>query len=206
MHFKQWEMGCMNAKGESLDMDCTSLYMPYGDGASFSGYRADPYPVSANSTERLYFRGYKNLEATIDWALQHGLANATELVVTGVSAGGLSSFLHMDLISARVKAVNPAINVRGAPVVGFFLDHANFANSTAASYTTQMAYIYHMQNLTFGSDGGLMDSCKAAFPKTPHYCFMSPHMQRFVKTPFFVFNSRFDLWQLSNILVSRPRV
>merc|ERR1712137_818282 len=26
---------------------------------------------------------------------------------------------------------------------------------------------------------------------------MSPHMQRFIKTPFFMFNSKYDAWQLS---------
>jgi hypothetical protein len=29
--------------------------------------------------------------------------------------------------------------------------------------------------------------------------FMSPHMAQFIKTPFFMFNSRFDAWQLANI-------
>jgi hypothetical protein len=199
-HFKPWEMGCMNAEGGSLDMDCNSLYLPYGDGASFSGFRSKPWPVSANSSEMLWFRGIQNLEATIAWALSHGLANATELVVTGVSAGGLSSFLHMDLISAMVKRQNPLVQVRGAPVVGYFLDHPNFANDTATSYTTEMAYLFRMQNLTFGSGGGLTSECQAAYPEHPAYCVMSPHMLQFIKTPFFVFNSRFDAWQLSNIL------
>ena len=39
------------------------------------------------------------------------------------------TFLHMDRISARVKAVNPNIKVRAAPVVGFFLDHDNFGHT-----------------------------------------------------------------------------
>merc|ERR1712110_104456 len=34
----------------------------------------------------------------------------------------------------------------------------------------------------------------------PHYCFMSPHMQEFIKTPFFMFNSKYDAWQLGNEL------
>ena len=154
-----------------------------------------------NGTEKLWFRGIKNLDATVEWALQHGLGNATELVVTGVSAGGLSSFLHVDRIAARVRGVNPGVRVRGAPVVGFFLDHANFANNTATSYTAAMEYLYRMQNLTFGPDGGVMRACAAAYPAgQQHLCAMSPHMATFVQTPYFVFNSRFDAWQLSNVL------
>ena len=36
--------------------------------------------------------------------------------------------------------------------------------------------------------------------RAPHLCFMSPHMVRFVRTPFFLFNSRFDAWQLAEDL------
>lgn len=36
-----------------------------------------------------------------------------------------------------------------------------------------MKWIYNMQNLTFGPDGGLKPECQAAFPDDPHYCFMS---------------------------------
>ena len=81
--------------------------------------------------------------------------------------------------------------VWGAPVVGFFLDHPNYANKSATSYTAEMQYLYRMQNLTFGADGGLMPECGAAFPpEQRHYCVMSPHMMEFVRTPLFVFNSR----------------
>jgi hypothetical protein len=111
MHFRQWEMGCMNAEGTTLDMDCNAMYLPYGDGASFAGFRGKPWPVPGTK-EKLWFRGIKNLDATLEWALNHGLANATELVVTGVSAGGLSTFLHVDRIAQRVRNTNPSVQVR----------------------------------------------------------------------------------------------
>ena len=41
----------------------------------------------------------------------------------------------------------------------------------------------------------LLPACLAAFPHTPHYCFMPPHMQRFIQTPFFMFNGKYDAWQ-----------
>ena len=41
-----------------------------------------------------------------------------------------------------------------------------------ATYTTWMKYIYKMQNLTFGSDGGLTAACKAKHPDAPGLCFM----------------------------------
>ena len=61
-----------------------------------------------------------------------------------------------------------------------------------------MKYIYSMQNLTFGADGGLMSACQAKHPTEPWLCFMSPHMNDVIETPFFMFNSKYDAWQLGN--------
>lgn len=47
--------------------------------------------------------------------------------------------------------------------------------------------------------GVLCTNIKAAHPDAPGLCFMSPHMASFIKTPLFMFNSRFDAWQLANI-------
>ena len=49
-----------------------------------------------------------------------------------------------------------------------------------------------MQNMTFGDDGGLTAACQEEHPDAPHLCFMSPHAQDVIETPFFVFNSRYD--------------
>eukprot|EP00041_Stephanoeca_diplocostata_P011445 m.189921 g.189921 ORF g.189921 m.189921 type:complete len:414 (+) comp18538_c0_seq5:231-1472(+) len=190
---------CMNVNEDgSLDDTCNCLYMPYGDGASFSGFRRDVWPVPGGGN--LTFRGIKNFDATMDYAFAHGLTKATEFVLTGGSAGGLSTFLHADRIADRLRKEAPQCkDIIAAPVVGYFLDHGNYAH-TNNTYTNWMKYIYHMQNLTFGSDGALLPACKAAFPDAPHYCFMSPHMQQFIQTPFFMFNSKYDAWQLQNEL------
>jgi hypothetical protein len=146
-------------------------------------------------------------------------------VLTGGSAGGLSTFLHADRVAARVKAAAPEIDVArifAAPVVGYFLDHGaappnrtsrcvsptvylrlrparpradNFKHDSAsavpntpswghANYTTWMRYIYKMQNLTFGADGGLTKACQEKHPAEPGLCFMSPRMQDVIQTPF----------------------
>ena len=56
---------------------------------------------------------------------------ATEFVLTGGSAGGLSTFLHADRVAARLEAEVPTCKkIRAAPVVGYFLDHLTFSNSS----------------------------------------------------------------------------
>lgn len=62
------------------------------------------------------------------------LAGATELIVTGGSAGGLSTFLHMDYVHKRMPS---STRVTGAPVVGYFLDHPTYDHSPS-NYTAWM--------------------------------------------------------------------
>ncbi len=122
----------------------------------------------------------------------------------------MSTFLHSDRVAAQIRAANPTIEkIRAAPVVGYFLDHDNYRHTTGTpntpswkqeNYTNWMHYIYTMQNLTFGNDGGLTEACQMKHPNEPWLCFMSPHMQDVIQTPFFVFNSKFDAWQLANEL------
>lgn len=132
-----------------------------------------------------------------------------KVVVSGESAGGLSTFLHVDRVAAKLRSRAPNCKVvRGAPVVGFFLDHDNINNSKS-NYTAKMKYIYSMQNLTTERNGGTIStSCVQAHSDSPHLCFMSPHMHGFIKTPYFVFNSKYDLWQIENeiqIRLNDPR-
>lgn len=91
--------------------------MWYCDGASFTGYRENAWPVPGNASAELWFRGIRNLDASLDLLFSSwGLDQATEVVLTGGSAGGLSTFLHVDHVAARVKAVAPTARVVGNPV------------------------------------------------------------------------------------------
>ena len=77
---------------------------------------------------------------------------------------------------------------------------------TGANYTFWMKYVYAMQNMSFGSGdagGALTSACEAKHPGEPHLCFMSPHMADAIQTPLFMFNSKYDAWQLSNIFQDR---
>ena len=67
----------------------------------------------------------------IDWLFLHGgLGGATEVLLKGESAGGLSTFLHADRLGRRLKAGSPKLGkYRANPIVGYFQDHDNFAHS-----------------------------------------------------------------------------
>jgi hypothetical protein len=53
--------------------------------------------------------------------------------------------------------------------------------------------VFGMQNLTFGADGGLTEACQVKHPTEPWLCFMSPHMQDVIETPFFMVSTEFEL-------------
>ena len=52
---------------------------------------------------------------------------------------------------------------------------------TGANYSSWIRYIYSMQNLTFGAEGGLAEACRDKHPDDPHVCFMAPHMADTIK-------------------------
>jgi len=116
---------CYNSEDGSLYQDCNCLYLPYMDGASFSGFAKDPVSVlneTSGEYEDLYFRGIKNLDAALIYALDEGLRDASEVVVSGGSAGGLSTMLHADRVSDFVKrnsALGDDAVVFAAPDVGY---------------------------------------------------------------------------------------
>jgi hypothetical protein len=159
--------------------------MPYGDGASFSGYRSAPWPVPSHPGHSLTFRGMANFDATFDYLFTNlGLQNATQFVLTGGSAGGLSTFLHLDRAAALVRGRSPmATSIKGAPVVGYFLDHANFVHSSD-NYTAWMQYIVGMQNVT-AQGGALNQACVDDHAEAPWMCFMAPYMQSYIQTPWY---------------------
>ena len=175
----------------------TQVNFYYCDGASFTGFRQDPYPVPGTNSS-IYFRGIRNLDASIDALLKVGLADATSLVLTGGSAGGLSTFLHLDHVNEYINArSNQPVRVVGRPDCGFFLDHGNDGFAPAnVTYPLQMQYVYNMQNST----GSLSQECQAALAPDSWKCIMAPHAAPFIQTPWFALQSRVDHWQLSEIL------
>jgi hypothetical protein len=138
-------------------------------------------------------------------------ANAERVIVTGSSAGGLATYILADHVASRMppKSVTRAVmEVSNAVLtlaahthcvrcqVGFFLDHENIADVNV--YPDEMAYVVRMQNVTATA---LSPKCLAAVgPSNEYKCFMAPHLQTFIRTPFFVLNSRYDQWQLDFIL------
>ena len=187
--------------GEAAAMGCNPLgtmnsaRLFYGDGASRSGYKAEPVPTG-NGSQVIYFRGAKSLDSALDLLLSLGMSKAELIVFTGGSAGGLTVFLHLDHVAQRMATEAPNARVVGEPVCGYFLDAPNDGSHPYnVTYPLEMQYVFNMQNAT----GSLSPLCQSTYGIDSWKCIMAPHAAKFIATPWFALQSRTDTWQLGNI-------
>ncbi|KAL8534422.1 hypothetical protein ACS0TY_010440 [Phlomoides rotata] len=158
----------------------------YCDGASFAGDA-----VFNNGTTLLYFRGQRIWQAIILDLLPKGLAHANKALLSGCSAGGLATFLHCDNFAnylpknASVKCLSDA---------GFFLD----ARDVALNHS--MRYFYKSLVSLQGVQDNLNKNCTSAVGY-PEQCFFPQYVLPYIRTPFFILNSAYDVYQFHHILV-----
>ena len=178
--------------------DWGALYLPYCDGGGFTGLGDKPTPY--NSTVDLYFRGAANLRAALtDFAARFSVINPSEIVVTGGSAGGLSTTLHVDFIGSFLGAQS----IVGVPQCGWFpywdepCAGPTNTNSLMCNATGDFLNMVALQNST----GALSADCKAAQGTENEWrCFMAATVTPYVKAPLFIWQSKFDHFQLSAFL------
>ena len=141
-----------NASVNPTFYDFNRVVLWYCDGASWSGDREKPTNVDGTD---IWFRGRRNLVAIIRYLMEtKGLDRATDVLLSGGSAGGLSTFLHADYVKTLLPST--VKRYKAAPVSGFFLLHDSFAGEPV--YPSEMEYVYNMQN----SSGGVNARCAEA--------------------------------------------
>lgn len=158
----------------------------YCDGASFAGDS-----MFNNGTSLLYFRGQKIWQAIILDLLPKGLSHAKQALLSGCSAGGLATFLHCDNFTkflprnATVKCLSDA---------GFFLDATDIRmNHTFRSFYDDLITLQ-------GVEQNLDKNC-TSLVTYPQQCFFPQYALRYIKTPYFILNTAYDVYQFHHILV-----
>lgn len=162
------------------------VYVRYCDGASFSG---DAEGQAQDGTT-LHFKGLRIYEAVIDELMGKGLANATQVLLTGCSAGGLATILHCDDFSARFPH---EVSVKCLADAGFFLDVKDISGQR--SFWSVYNGVVHLQNVR----KVLPKDCLAN--KEPTECFFPAELIKSIHTPIFILNSGYDSWQIQYVLV-----
>ena len=127
--------------------------------------------------------------------VRHGLANATDVLLSGGSAGGLSTFLHADRVQSLLREHGAPLRVfKAAPVSGFFALHSD--GSGAPVYPNEMKYVFEMQNCS----GGVNQACIASLPAAERWrCIFANYSYAHTTTSMFPLQSTVDSWQMGNI-------
>lgn len=68
-----------------------------------------------------YFHGHKIVEAVLNMTRDdYTLTDATDVILTGCSAGGIGTFFNCDFVAEYMKALNPNTRVSCRPEAGWF--------------------------------------------------------------------------------------
>ncbi|KAJ7335956.1 hypothetical protein OS493_013319 [Desmophyllum pertusum] len=171
----------------------TSVFVAYCDGASFTGNREKPLKVK---NKLLYFRGRRILDAILDELLRRGIDNASEIILSGRSAGALAAIIHADYIRSRFRRVTNA-SFRVLADAGFFVD------APSLNGTEIIRSVFRQMSSLHNSSTSLNHACLHAQEREQEWrCFFPQNSLPFVASPVFLVNSLYDLWQiayLSNI-------
>jgi hypothetical protein len=186
-----------NATISPLTWNWTKIYLPYLDGGSQIGDLDAPVKVThPNGTvSTIYYRGHRIHHATVETLLSlEGLASATDVILSGGSAGGLSTFLHADSWRAAIPTNAKMVAV---PDSGFFL---NVNSTNSSGYGKNMRWLFNRMNGT----NAVPRSCLTAHLDDPALCLFAEVISQTVKTPVFAQQSTYDSWQIANILGKQP--
>jgi len=182
--------------------DWNHVYLPYTDGFSQTGDVEAPIETGPPYNATIYYRGARVRLAQQEYLRSIGLDAATEIVVAGCSAGGLSTYLHVD----KWAAAFPSARVTGMADSGYFL---NFDWTTGqpgsgqpgtpgfpsnASYPWRMWWMYEQ---LAGNTSALSPRCLAAqAPGSEWLCFFAENISPYLTTPLFALQSYYDSYQI----------
>lgn len=166
-----------------------AIFIHYCDGASMGSGRTDPIAVKdhAGKPAQLWMRGRNNFNAVVDDLLTtQGMSKATEVILSGGSAGGLAVFYNLDHL---VTLLPSSVRVTGFPDAGFFMD--------APNYVADFQGADPVWNVT--GSGGTNANCLAAYPAAEAWkCLLAPFILEHIQADIYIMNSAYDAWQIGN--------
>lgn len=156
----------------------------YCDGASFTGDVEAVDPAT-----NLHFRGARIWLAVMEELLSKGMNDAENALLSGCSAGGLTSILHCDSFRALLPM---GTKVKCLSDAGYFINAEDVAGeSRIATYFEEIVKLH-------GSKKNLPASCRTN--SRPDLCFFPQYVAPKIQTPLFILNAAYDSWQIRNIV------
>lgn len=177
------------------------VFMRYCDGGSFSGNNDT---IAEYQGVTLYWRGKRIREAiAADLMANRGLDKATDVMVSGCSAGGLATYLHTDQWCDAL----PNAKCAGLPDSGFFLDYQDptvtcspaaqgkLGTTINGNYHCGLKWTHDIQNAT----AGINQDCVKAHAGEEWKCMFAEHSAEHIRSPVFAMQSQYDSWQTGHV-------
>ena len=170
------------------------VLLKYCDGNSFSGNRDAPIEVNG---DKLYFRGHRILAAALKMLLsQLGMHAAEAVLLTGCSAGGLSTLLHADYVGNVLKAGTKGLQIyKVLPLSSIFpTTIPNVAGQFV--FAEQMKAVYELHN----ASSGVHQGCIQNTPLQDQWqCNTAQRVYPLIDAPVMLVQSLYDAWSTSCI-------
>lgn len=147
----------------------------------------------------LHFDGQAVLASAITKLGTLGLANATQVLLTGVSWGGTAVFLNADRVHSLIRALNPGLSkFKALPVDGLHPKQStviyagnNLNGPRIDSWLTgALRNLGEMANVT----GALSPKCLAANPGAAWKCLYVNESLPFISSSLFAVNQMLSVW------------
>lgn len=174
--------------------DFALAWFSYCDGSSQTSNRDQPLLV--NNTP-LFFRGRAILDAHL-YELERKyqfLSEATEVIVSGTSAGGMSALLHTSFLRTQLR--QPGARVVAVPDAGWWWDTPSLVDPTQRPFWASLtgAIGPGLWNATLRGPSGV--ACLGSPPQgDPALCYLQPWAYAFNDVPTFVVQSLVDPYNL----------
>ena len=207
--------GYFNRSLETNPMkDWNYIFVRYCDGWSFAGNRDEPqiaqvtnHTTKVVSNVTVHMRGRAILDAVIaDLLTERGMRTATDVVVGGCSAGGMAVYLNCDHWAESIAAANAKASVRCLADAGWFpliptandCPHGCFEGIRFPSEWFNGVWRTGFSN--HNASVSMHPKCLADHnASTEWLCTMPQVAAKYVKTPLFAFNSKYDAFQIPNM-------
>lgn len=165
--------------------DWVHVHVAYCSQDLHSGLRTTPTPETFN----LYFSGAHIVHAVLDdLTARYGLGAATDVILTGDSAGGIATWLHVDALAARL----PAARTVAVPVAGFYFyaypyTGPNRTSSVLVDFSpANWPRLIALWNATADA------TCVRALTSSPWACMLANYSLPYIAAPVFAAEAQTD--------------
>ena len=173
------------------------VILGYCDGSSFSSRKLEAVPVTSGADEKgeggvvhegqfVHYKGHYILDAVYDMFLvRHDMAQASEVVISGSSAGGLAVLNHIDYLKHKIHTRS-----RTKPVVVGIVDGGYFMDVPSISGENMINQVY--KNIFLQQNVTVNHKCMKFYEETQPgqgwKCMMPQYSMQFISTPIFHFS------------------